>query len=223
VKRLEVDPPDDRAEKRHDEETMGLLGNPQLLQRRGMRALECPARNYHCFIAGFIGETPRLGARIHHVTKLFEDATRRAILRNNRCVDAVEPEGAKRVGVHHQGKPCPESFALLIARGNHKRELCSASAHPAQVSIADQFTSKVEEESPCALPPHRLVVVHDVGLGEWVDVPHESRVVRLIVAGGELPSISSDLAEVRLRGHEFADVGRPLNTDSGCSRHTRRS
>jgi hypothetical protein len=202
---------------------MALLGNPQLRQRRGMCALERSASNHHRFIAGFICERPCFGARIQHVTKLFEDTTRRAILRSNRCVDAVEPEGAKRVRVHHEGKPCPESLALLIARGNHKRELRSATAHPAQVSIADQFASKVKEEGPCALPPHRLVVVHDVGLGEWLDVPHESRVVRFIVASGELPSISSDLAELRLRCQEFADVGRPLNTDPGCSRHTRRS
>ena len=66
-------------------------------------------------------------------------------------------------------------------------------------------------------------MVHDVGLGEWLDMAHESRVVRLIVAGGELRGMSSDLAELRLRCREFADVGRPLNTDPGCSRHTRRS
>ena len=184
-----------------------------------MCSLERHAINYHGDVAGFVGKRPRLRTVVHLVAELFEHAARRAVQRRDGRVDAVEPQLGEREGVDHDREPRTEAFALVMAGGDHERELCGAMAKAAQVGIADEATLEEKQKRPSTFLEHRLVVNDDLRLGERLEMAHQPRILGFVVPGRELGGMLGNVGEPRLDCNQVADVRRPLDSESSTGRH----
>lgn len=194
-------------------------GDAELRDRRGMGSLERHAINHHGDVAGFVGERARLRTVVQRVAELLEHAARRSIQRRDGRIDAVEPELGKGERVDHKREPRTKAFALLVAGGDHERELRGTVANAAQVGIADECPAKVKQERPSTSLEHRLVVNDDLLLGEGLDMTHQPRILGFVVPGRQLGGMLDNVDESRLDCNELADVCRPLDSEPGSGRH----
>ena len=184
-----------------------------------MQALEGLPVETEREVAGVVCVPARDVALVQRVAELVEHAARGDVARDDRRVDALQRQVAEGEGVQHEREARAEALALRSAGRDEERELGVALAQPPQIAIARELAVSEEQERARAVLAHVFVVLDDLFVFERVNVPHQGRVMRVVVGAGELGGVGRDVGERRLERRELAARGRPGDLHSRQARH----